>query len=100
MRGALCDAQGAGNINRPLPVQLKLIGFMRAIHLCLAACFWLPLASTSSAGVYSPGDQIEQPIDIQKPLTPREFRPHLAQLGSLATMPPGQPTKDRYLGRQ
>jgi tetratricopeptide (TPR) repeat protein len=73
---------------------------MRAIHLCLVACFWLPFVSASSAGIYSPGDEMEQPSNIQKPLTPREFRQRLAVFGSLAAMPPGQPTKDRYLGRR
>jgi len=73
---------------------------MRILKLCLVASLWLKFASVSTAGIYFAVGEADQPINIQKPLPPGEFRQRLAQLGLLATMPAGQPIKDRYLERQ
>jgi tetratricopeptide (TPR) repeat protein len=73
---------------------------MRIAKFCFAASLGLQVASASLAGVYSLRDEADQPISIEKPQGPAEFRQRLAQLGSLVTMPAGQPLKDRYLERR
>jgi tetratricopeptide (TPR) repeat protein len=74
---------------------------MKMAKFCLAACLLMQFASALAAGIYSPGDEAEQPIDIQRPPDATPFRQRLVQLGSLATMPVDQPLKEHYLqGRQ